>query len=120
MCWYDPCEMESAARISTGSFKSSQPKSGYLRARNLIAQRLPLSYPQSLSELGGLSPGREWSGALGSVPEAAQAHHYALVPNGAHQIITFADLRVLSLDLGPRHTHPLASFLMVNPLSADS
>jgi hypothetical protein len=70
-------EMESAARISTGSFKSSQPKSGYLRARNPIAQRLPLSYPQSLSELGGLSPGREWSGALGSVPEAAQAHHYA-------------------------------------------
>jgi hypothetical protein len=78
-----------------------------------------LSYPQSLSELGGLSPGREWSGALGSVPEAAQAHHYALVPNGAHQIITFADLRVLSLDLGHDTLVPLACFRWSIPEFAD-
>jgi hypothetical protein len=30
----------------------------------------------------------------------AQARRHALVPHRAHQIITFADLRVLSLDLG--------------------
>jgi len=50
--------------------------------------------------LTGLSLECEWSGSLGSVPEAAQARRHALVPHGAHQIITFADLRVLSLDLG--------------------
>jgi hypothetical protein len=42
----------------------------------------------------------EWSGSLGSVPEPAQARRHALVPHGAHQIITFADPRGLSLDLG--------------------
>jgi hypothetical protein len=33
-------------------------------------------------------------------PRPPQARRHALVPHRAHQIITFADLRVLSLNLG--------------------
>jgi hypothetical protein len=99
----------------TGSCKIFAAKSGYLGAKNHIASAYRCAIHKGLSELTGLSLEWEWSGALGSVPEGpAQARRHALVPHRAHQIITFADLRVLSLDLGHDALVHLLLFLMVN------
>jgi hypothetical protein len=85
----------------TGSCKIFAAKSGYLGAKNHIASAYRCAIHKGLSELTGLSLEWEWSGSLGSVPEGPPRHAVMhLSHTRAHQIITFADLRVLSLDLG--------------------